>query len=80
MRRTWMFAAAAAAALLCGTAARAACSCRHHHRHAWHSAHVGRAFHIPRFSQAEAEAEVHTVYRYRTLFGPPWPEFFDPPQ
>ena len=29
-------------------------------------------YHVPRFDQAEAEAEVHTQYRYRTPYLPYW--------
>ena len=45
---------------------------RTHIRHArlWHP--LRGAYHIPRFSQAEAEAEVHTQYRYRTPYLPYW--------
>lgn len=50
------------------------CACTPHRLHARHVARASwhGAYHIPRFDQAEAEAEVHTQYRYRTPYLPYW--------
>ena len=46
--------------------------------HSWRTrvVHRQRAYHIPRFNPAEAEAEVHTIYRYRTPYA--YPAVFGP--
>ncbi len=49
------------------------CACTPHWRHARVAHYSGHGvYHIPRFDQAEAEAEVHTQYLYRTPYLPYW--------
>ena len=45
---------------------------RAHAARVYRRVRIARPYHIPRFDQAEAEAEVHTQYRYRTPYLPYW--------
>ena len=45
-------------------------------RRSYRTARGTGAYHIPRFNQAEAEAEVHEIFPYRTPY--PYPAIFGP--